>query len=158
MYVCVWINIYDTLICLVIHMNIYTVYKYHVNIDIHYGERHGQRSLVSHSPEGCTELYYNWSNWGMHAHMIFSMFLYVFYMFCTGAIYVAFINVPGVELLYTNIENVLSYRHNNRSCVIQGTYPSFPCFSVFSWYVLSPIILIIHDLYYFIQFFTHVSQ
>ena len=31
----------------------------------------------------------------MHAHMIFIMFLYVFYMFCTGAIYVAFINVPG---------------------------------------------------------------
>ena len=42
---------------IVIYMNIYTVYKYYVNIDMDYGERHGQMSLVGHSPEGHTELY-----------------------------------------------------------------------------------------------------
>lgn len=38
MCVCKELTIYDTLICLYSHMNIYTVYKYHVNIDIHYGK------------------------------------------------------------------------------------------------------------------------
>ena len=48
-------------------------------------------ATVQRVTQSCTKL----KQLSMHACMIFIMFLYVFYMFCTGAIYMAFINVPG---------------------------------------------------------------
>ena len=48
-------------------------------------------ATVQRVTQSCTQL----KQLSMHACMICIMFLHVFYMFCTGAIYMAFINVPG---------------------------------------------------------------
>ena len=50
---------------------------------------------MSHSPEGHTELYTTEATLHACTHDICYVSICVLYMFCTGAIYVAFINVLG---------------------------------------------------------------